>query len=71
MVCGTVSDILRQPYRSGLRDRPTARQAQLVFEILLNFLNHILCRKAGTRDAPLFFVVKVLLINKRLTSNFA
>ena len=30
MVCGTVSDILRQPYRSGLRDRPTAGQAQLV-----------------------------------------
>ena len=25
----------------------------------MDFLNHILCRKAGTRDAPLLFVVKV------------
>ena len=25
------------------------------FEILVDFLNHILCRKAGTRDAPLLF----------------
>ena len=28
----------------------------------MNFLNHILCRKAGTCDAPLFFVVKVFLV---------
>ena len=41
MVCGTVSDILRQPYRSGLRDRPTVGQAQLVGDLVWGKLREV------------------------------
>ena len=50
MVCGTVSDILRQPYRSGLRDRPTAGQAKLVLRFWWIFLITELSRVGKLRE---------------------